>query len=153
MRIVHAMRLCAVALLLSCPLLIMMVFADVPSILELKRETRGSETVLLIRVRHSSPSSNHFVDTIDVEIDGKVEKITGLGPQTEISFNVEYKLGAGSVNVRARAYCIVHGWSQWASEAKDGQPSGGGIPSFPYESIIIGLVVGMLALWTLQRRR
>jgi hypothetical protein len=82
MRIVHAMRLGAVALLLSCPLPIMMVFADVPSILELKRETRGSETVLLIRVRHNSPSSNHYVDTIDVEIDGKAEKITGLGPQT-----------------------------------------------------------------------
>jgi hypothetical protein len=30
---------------------------------------------------------------------------------------------------------------------------GGGIPGFPYESIVIGLVIGAVALWTLQRRR
>jgi len=30
---------------------------------------------------------------------------------------------------------------------------GGGIPGFPYESIVIGLVIGAAALWILQRRR
>jgi hypothetical protein len=29
---------------------------------------------------------------------------------------------------------------------------GGGIPGFPYESIIIGLIIGAIILWTIQRK-
>ena len=34
-----------------------------------------------------------------------------------------------------------------------GGGTGGGIPSFPFESIIMGIVIGIILLWVLQRKR
>lgn len=39
------------------------------------------------------------------------------------------------------------------TESKDESLGGGGIPGFPFESIIFGLGIGALIIWLLQRRR
>lgn len=39
------------------------------------------------------------------------------------------------------------------TESEDEPSGGGGIPGFPYETIILGLISGVVILWLLQRRR
>jgi len=151
MRVDDAARLGLIALVLSCMLPVMMGLADIPSVIDLKREKRGSETVLVVQVRHNSPSPNHYVDTIDVEIDGKVEKITGLDPQTATSFSVEHALGTGATNIRVRAHCIIHGWGQWVGESGGEPTGGGGIPGFPLESIALGISLAAIIVWLFRR--
>ncbi len=151
MRLDHAVRLGFIAFLLSCMLPLTMGIADVPSVIDLKRENRGSDTVLVIQVRHNSPSSNHYVDTVEVEIDGKVEKINGLEPQTGASFTVEDALGTGAKNVRIRAHCNIHGWSQWAVESGGESTGSGGIPGFSLESIALGISLAAIIVWLFRR--
>ena len=50
------------------------VFADVPSVLELTTEKDGGDNFLVIEVRHSSPTSSHYVDIIEIEIDGELKE-------------------------------------------------------------------------------
>jgi len=151
MRINDAVRLGFIVLVLSCMLPVIISLADVPSVIDLKREKRGSDTVLVVQVRHNSPSSNHYIDTIDVEIDRKVEKITGLDPQTSTSFTVEHALGTGATNIRVRAHCNIHGWSQWSSESGGESKGGGGIPGFSPESIALGISLAAIIVWLFRR--
>jgi len=59
----------------------------------------------------------------------------------------EYATKSGSVSAKAGETAELT--ITLEREAK----GGGGIPGFPYESIILGLVVGVLLLWMLQRRQ
>jgi desulfoferrodoxin (superoxide reductase-like protein) len=130
----------------------LIVYADVPTIVELEVETRGQDTVLVIRVRHSSPSQTHYVDEIEVEVDGKVEK-KERDSQSATTFTVEYTVDSKAADIRIRAHCTNHGWSQWKS-LQTGEPTedGGGIPGFPVESTAIGLAIGAVLLWVAQRQ-
>ena len=137
---------------LACTHSVIVAYADVPSVIGLSREEEGGDTVLVIEVRHGSPSSSHYVDAIEVEVDGKVEKTTDLEPQTSTRFKEKFVISAGAKNIRVRARCNVHGWSSWVSEEKE-EPSGSkGIPGFPYVSIVLGVMTGILLLWWMNRR-
>jgi desulfoferrodoxin (superoxide reductase-like protein) len=138
-------------LVLICLSSIPLVFADVPSVLEITREEEGGDTFLVMDVRHGSPSSSHYVDVIEVEIDGKVEKLADLDPQTSTRF--EERLAADpEASIRVRAHCNVHGWSPWLSEGEEETHERRGIPGFPYGSVAIGVVSGLLALSWMRRR-
>ncbi|MFA9496620.1 MAG: hypothetical protein ACERKS_11970, partial [Candidatus Bathyarchaeota archaeon] len=61
------------------------------------------------------PSSSHYVETIEVRIDGEVYEID-LDPQTETVFEVEIMLEDVDLTFfEVRVKCISHGWSSWAS--------------------------------------
>jgi hypothetical protein len=139
-----------VALVLFSLMHSMLVFADVPTVVSLEVEKKDGSEVLLIEIRHSSPSSSHYVDIIDVEIGGELEKISDIDPQTESIFVEEFDLGSGAGEVNVRVHCNVHGWSKWVSlEQKDGDDitNGGGIPGFPLEALALGFIVSFLILW------
>ena len=141
-----------VVLVFICIQSVVMVFADIPTVLEFKREKVGADNILNLEIRHSSPSSSHYVDIIEVEIDGKVQKVNDLEHQTSTTFTYKYNLGKSQpAQLRVRAHCNIHGWSQWRSEEKE--EGGRGIPGFPYVSIILGIVFGVIILWILQRRQ
>ena len=130
----------------------MAVNANIPTVIELQLETRGEETVLVIQARHSSPSQTHYVDEIEVEADGKVEKIE-LDPQSETTFTVEHTVDPKAVDIRARAHCTPHGWSQWKSlQTEEPTEDGGGISGFPVEATAIGLAIGAVLLWFARRQ-
>lgn len=152
MRLNGLIFLCIFLMFLSCSSSVAMVSADVPMVLELTRESEGGETVLKIEIRHGSPTSAHYVDIIEVDVDGEVKKVTVQEPQTTTTFTYSFKLGElEPSSVKVRAHCNIHGWSTWEAEKRE--EDGGGIPGFPYESIILGLLLGALALWMLQRGR
>jgi hypothetical protein len=130
----------------------LIVYADVPTVVELELETRGEDTVLVIRVRHSSPSQTHYVDEIEVEVDGKVEKIE-RDSQSATTFTVEHTVDSEAADIRVRAHCTNHGWSRWKS-LETGEPTadGGGILGFPVEATAIGLAIGAVLLWVARRQ-
>lgn len=126
-------------------------YADVPSVFGLTREVEGGGTTLVVEVRHNDPSSTHYINTVEIDVDGKVDRKTNLTPQTATTFKLRYPVDAGAKKIQVRVNCNVHGWSPWASEEqKDG--SGGGIPGFPYGSVVLGITLGMILLWVMRRR-
>lgn len=127
-------------------------FADVPTVVELELETRGEDTILMIQVRHSSPSGTHYVEVVEVELDGTVEEIK-LESQSSTTFSVEHSVDSNVTDIRVRAHCTNHGWSQWKRvETEEPTNGGGSIPGFPIESIIIGLALSAMVLWIISQR-
>jgi desulfoferrodoxin (superoxide reductase-like protein) len=118
------------------------------------REKEGGKTLLQVEVRHNSPSMSHYVDIIEFDINGEVHRATDLRPQSDRVFTYTYELGdVEASNIKVRAHCNFHGWSSWTFEEKEEEGEGGGIPGFPYESVLLGVLLGGLILWTLQRKR
>jgi hypothetical protein len=105
----------ALVVILAIP--ITPVMADVPDVLTIEPWTSGSDTILNITVRHAAPSGFHYIDQVEVDIDGSVQVITIPSAQTTTTFLVQYNMGTVTTTptVTARARCTVHGWSAWSS--------------------------------------
>ena len=110
----------------------------------------GTITISVEVTNTGGQSGSH---TVTLKIDGEVEdeKTVTLNPdETEtVSFEVSAaQQGSFSVEVDG-----LSGRYTVTKPIEEKQKPPGGIPGFPYESIIIGLVVGVFMLWLLQRRR
>jgi hypothetical protein len=132
--------------LLASLLSVTIVKADVPSVIQIN--VVGDKIVA--EIRHASPSSSHYVETIEVRIDGEVYTIN-LDPQSEVVFEVDVLLNDVDLTYfEVRAKCISHGWSNWASYGvEEPTDDAGGIPGFPLLSVLSGVALVML----LQRTR
>jgi len=122
-------------LLILVPLISTCVFpvgvhANVPVILDVSTVEAGGQVSLDIQINHLNPSfggysADHYVDLIEVEVNGTPHQIQVAQPPTEETFTVTYYIGelTGYPTVRIRAHCTIHGWSEWS------QPQV--IPEFP----------------------
>jgi len=72
-----------------------LVNTDVPNVLEISIEENGEQT-LVISIRHGSPSSSHYVDEIQLELDGELVEVTDLETQSESQFTEEYMMDSGA---------------------------------------------------------
>lgn len=135
-----------VSFLLASLLSVTIVRADVPSVLQIN----VVDGKIIAEIRHASPSSSHYVETVEVRIDDNVYKIN-LDPQSEVVFEVEVLLDDVDLTYfEVRAKCISHGWSSWASYGvEEPTDDAGGIPGFPVLSILAGVALVML----MQRTR
>ncbi len=125
---------------------IRVVFADVPSVLGIKQWASGTDTILNITVRHSSPTSSHYVNEVEVDLDGTVHDIN-LTSQSTVTFVVQSNMGeiAEEPTVRARAYCTIHRWSSWSnSERASGFSLNQLIPLLAIASILVIALVTVL---------
>ena len=95
-------------------------YANVPSVTNLKVSVETQGRTLTITVTHSDPSNNHYISKIEVKV-GEDTMVVELGPQSTSVFTEEVEIAA-SGDVQVRAYCIVHGWSSWASLGGDSDP-------------------------------
>jgi hypothetical protein len=129
------------------------VSGDVPSVLEIDA-TIEDETVLIIDVRHASPSSTHFVDSIEIRLDDGAEKVFSQEPQSSTRFSIEVTLDSSVDKIEVRVHCTNHGWSKWAtfSEVSETEEPRG-IPGFPYLSIILGLLLSSLFLRLVSQKQ
>jgi len=96
------------------------VLADVPVVNTIQPWTRPSDghTVLNVTVTHNNYYSGHYVDWIQVDVDGAVDTVNLSEPQpVNLPFVVQYDMGlvSGTPTVRARAHCTLHGPSAWSS--------------------------------------
>lgn len=116
------------------------VLADVPDVLSVEPWTSGTETVLNITVRHSAPTGSHYIDIVQVDVDGEVEDIN-LESQSTNPFIVQYNMGevVGEPSVQVRAHCTLHGWGSWSESLV--------IPEF--SSIIVLVILAVLTLTTI----
>jgi desulfoferrodoxin (superoxide reductase-like protein) len=124
-------------------------YADVPSVTDLRINVESDSRVLSISLRHSSPSSIHYVSEIEVKV-GEETMVIELDPQSNVSFTEEVDIEA-SGDVQVRVYCTLHGWSSWGSVGSDSEPvddTRGGIPGFQVEYILLGLVVFSFLYYT-----
>lgn len=136
--------LLGLALFLSCLTPLAVVRGDVPTVISVEEVRRGDDNVLVIEIRHSSPSSSHYVDSFEVEVGEEVYTVEDLGGQSTTVFTVEHILGSPEADVRVRAHCNVHGWSQWTRFSEEPADTDGGIPGFGYAATLIGLTVYLL---------
>ena len=92
------------------------VFADVPDVLDIEFWISGNETILNITIRHASPTASHYVDVVEVDIDGAVHNVPFIPSQSTITFVVQFNMGeiTGVPMVKVRAHCNFHGWSTWS---------------------------------------
>jgi len=96
------------------------VYADVPMVNSVKPWTRSSDshTVLNITVTHRDYYTGHYVDWVQVDVNGTVDNVDLSPPQPiNLPFLVQYDMGivSGTSTIRARAHCTLHGSSAWAS--------------------------------------
>lgn len=135
------LTLFTVSFFLASMLSVTIVRADVPSVLQIN----VVEDKIMVEIRHSSPSSSHYVETVEVRIDGEVYEIE-LDPQTETVFEVEIMLDDVDLTYfEVRAKCISHGWSNWSSYGvEESSDNPGGIPGFPLLSVLAGVTLLML---------
>jgi desulfoferrodoxin (superoxide reductase-like protein) len=107
------MALLALTVLLFSTL-ITPISADTPAVLEIEVSTDVDTTELTITVRHNNPTSSHYVNKIDVEVDDDVQQITISEAQTSTQFTITHDIGQSEhQRVRVRANCNIHGWSSW----------------------------------------
>jgi uncharacterized membrane protein YozB (DUF420 family)/desulfoferrodoxin (superoxide reductase-like protein) len=131
MKTIRAIRcvLFAALFLLASVLVVDTVLADVPVVNSVKPWTRASDNhvILNITVTHRNYYTGHYVDYVQVDIDGAIDT-TNLSPPQPVNqaFVVEYDMGVISTNptVRARAHCTLHGSSIWSASVKIGGGNG-----------------------------
>jgi desulfoferrodoxin (superoxide reductase-like protein) len=121
------------------------VLADVPGVLSVDPWTDGTETILNITVKHFGPTSSHYIDTIQVDIDGTVENVN-LDPQSTNPFVMQYSMGdmSNEPSVRVRAHCNLHGWGSWTEPQV--------IPEFP-STLLMLVILGVFAVTLIFYRR
>ena len=90
--------------------------ADVPTVVQLTSKQEGTNTVLVLNIRHANPSQSHYVDTVEIEINEKLTRLT-LDSQNDQTFKYEYNAGTldSSASIMARVRCTLHGWSDWTN--------------------------------------
>jgi len=123
---------------------IRLALADVPSVLSIEAWTSETDTVLNITVTHSSPTSSHYVNKVEVDANGTIHDID-LTPQSTVMFVVQYDMGelTVEVSVQARAPCNLHGWSDWSSPVM--------VPEFSFVHVLPILAVVSIAVLLFRR--
>lgn len=102
-----------VFLLLSSILIgVIQVEANIPSI-QVSGMYQSGKMILTVKINHQNPTQSHYVDWVDVDLDGTIQRYTQT-PQTTVDFTVTIDLG--NVNpkiVKVRANCNTHGDGGW----------------------------------------
>lgn len=147
-RIVAVSLLIGVALFLSAH--VQTVKALVPSIVSINHYDVGSTVWVNITVNHTPPPAigpSHYVSNIQLEINGSVQDLA-QSPQTTETFYVQHSLGpkSNTYMVRARAFCVVHGYSAYSSLVS--VPESDAVVLF----IVLATVTVVVAKKTLGRR-
>ena len=121
--------------------------ADVPNILQIENISQDSMGRIRIQIRHLNPSGSHYVDVIEVDVEGQVKSFPGPSTQYNNPFTVELELGQiqGKPKVKARAHCTTHGWGSWSDEIQ--------VPEFSQIHTAVLVVLAVTLLVTRRRPR
>ena len=112
-------RIYIILFIIFSPYSLVPVHANVPTLIQITVSQKETDTIITLIVNHLNPSSVHYIDTIEVEINGVIQRIEKLQPQSQPIFSYEFNAGKieSLSSVRARANCNLHGWSEWYSLA------------------------------------
>lgn len=109
----------------------------------------GTHTILNITVRHDKtnpPFSDHYVDYVEVDIDGTPHTINLEPPQPDQFFIIQYDMGevTGAPTVRARAHCTYHGLSVYSPSIQ--------VPEFSFSQLLLILAAISIAVVLLRSK-
>lgn len=109
------------------------VFAIVPQVTDVVVWNSGGDTILNVTVYHSPVTPSHYVDVIEVDVDGNIQSFPVEQPTT--TFTTPCNLGPieGTPSARARAHCTVDGWSSWSEPIQ--------IPEFSLSVLLLTLTL------------
>ncbi len=143
----------SVLIILSFYLPSVIVHANTPTVLSITRRTEGSNTIIDLKVSHTSPSTAHYIALISLDLDGTQKTFTD--PMKATANEATYSLNIGSTNpktIKAQATCNIHGPSSVFTEnAAPGNTSG--IPGYPLETIVIGSAVAICMVIIVNRKQ
>ena len=76
----------------------------------------GEDTMLNVTFYHTPVTTFHYVDKIEVDIDGAVTSYPVS--QSSATFTAQISLGqiSGNPPARTRVHCTIDGWSSWSSQ-------------------------------------
>lgn len=124
------------------------VLALVPSVDAPVPWTSGTHTILNITVRHeiNPPGAGHYVDYVEVDIDGTPHTINLEPPQPDHLFTIQYDMGevTGTPTVKARAHCTVHGPSGYSPSVQ--------VPEFSFSQLLLILAIISIATVLLRSK-
>lgn len=120
--------------------------ANLPDV-EIENISQGSMGKIRVEVKHENPSSSHYVDVIEVDVNGQIVQFSPCAcKQTNDVFTVDVPLGEveGSPNVKARGHCTVHGWGPWSNQIR--------IPEFAGAAMAIAALAASLFMTRMVSR-
>jgi len=109
-------------------------------------EEGGQVTISADVINNGTLSGSHTV-TLKIDEIVKDEKTVTLNPDETVTISFEL-----SATQQGIYFVDVNGLTGSYRVTEKEEPSGG-IPGFPYEAIILGVVAGIVILWMIQRRR
>ncbi|HID17257.1 TPA: hypothetical protein EYP26_03090 [Candidatus Bathyarchaeota archaeon] len=112
--------------------------ANLPDV-EIRNISQGSMGKIRIEVRHENPSSSHYVDAIEIDVDGQIVQFNPCAcKQNKDVFTVDVPLGGleGSPSVKVRGHCTVHGWGPWSNQIQ--------IPEFAEAAVALAALAASL---------
>ena len=134
--------------LITISSLIGTVSANIPTVIQIDNISQGSSGKIRLQITHLNPSSTHYVDVLEVDVNGQVTQFNQQ-PQTTDPFTVELDLGQlqGNPTIRARAHCTKHGWSSWSSQIQ--------VPEFSEmgAAVVAALVCVLLSVRRTAKKR
>ena len=132
------LKLITVSFLMASLLSVTIIRADVPSVLQIN----VVDSKIVAEIRHSSPSSSHYVEKVEVRIGNDIYVID-LDPQTEVVFEIEIVLEDVDLTFfEVRVRCTIHGWSSLSSfGVEETTEDVGRIPGFPVFSVLVGVAL------------
>ena len=121
------------------------VSANVPTVLQIDNISQGTSGKIHLQITHLNPNPTHYVDVIEVDVNGKVTQFSQQ-PQTTDPFTVDIDIGQleGPPLVRARAHCTKHGWSIWSGQIQ--------IPEFADLGLAVVLALASVLLIAKSRQ-
>lgn len=129
------------------------VFADVPSVLTITIVPDASTSTITVEIRHADPSSSHYIDIIEVEVNERLDRISDLNPQTATVFSYQHSVGDTVFDsLRVRVHCNVHGWGGWKAEGTTDATTPFYMTPIGIVAIVGIVVVVIVAIVGLRRR-
>jgi hypothetical protein len=125
------------------------VLALVPSVDAPVPWTSGTHTILNITIRHDKtnpPFSDHYVDYVEVDINGTPHTINLEPPQPDDFFIIQYDMGevTGTPTVKARAHCTYHGLSGFSPSVQ--------VPELSFSQLLLILAIISITIVLLRSK-
>jgi desulfoferrodoxin (superoxide reductase-like protein) len=120
--------------------------ADVPDVQVIENISQDSAGRIRVQIRHANPTDTHYIDSVEVDVEGQMMQFQQLSPQDTEVFTLEFDLGEieGTPNVTARSHCTIHGWGDWSDQIQ--------IPEFP-SAVVVAFGVLAASLLLLKKGR
>jgi len=129
-------------------------YANVPELNHLGASREGDNVEITVEMEHSEWSETHYVDIVEVTVDGKTLNFTDLEPQNALRFSLNGTINNAEIReLGARAHCTTNGWSNWTYAAQTSVVTADrALPEEPTWYPLVALLT-MVSLFVLMRWR